>query len=158
MPSGFEMGGFDEKGSVEWLGTKYKVLLPVEGSGGLLSVTDSLSPAQSGPPRHIHHNADETFVILTGQIGFWRDGKTQICGPGTSIFIPRGTPHTFLVLSDAPSRHLVVMTPGGFEGFFAEMAAGQFAIPEDMPKIGESAARFNLSFVGPPLTAADFKL
>ena len=49
------------------------------------------------------------------------------------------------------------MTPGGFEGFFAEMAAGQFAIPDDMAQIEESAARFNLSFVGPPLSVSDFK-
>jgi hypothetical protein len=74
----------------------------------------------------------------------------------SSFFIPRGTPHTFLVLSDTPSRHLVIMTPGGFEGFFAEMAAGQYAIPDDMPRIEESAARFNLSFVGPPLAPSDF--
>lgn len=148
--------GFDAEGAIEWLGTKYKALLTSDLSGKQISVTDSVSPSQSGPPRHIHHDADETFVILTGEIGFWLDGRTQICGAGTSIFIPRGTPHTFLVLSDAPSRHLVIMTPGGFEGFFAEMAAGQFAIPDDMPQIEESAARFNLSFVGPPLAPSDF--
>lgn len=93
---------------------------------------------------------------LTGEIGFWLDGKIQVCGAGSSVFIPRGTPHTFLVLSNTSSRHLVIMTPGGFEGFFVEMAAGQFAIPADMPQIEESAARFNLSFVGPPLAPADF--
>ncbi len=149
-------GDFDAEGAVEWLGTKYKTLLTPEASDGHISVTDSVSPAQSGPPRHIHHDADESFVILTGEIGFWLDGKTQVCGPGTSFFIPRGTPHTFLVLGDAPSRHLVIMTPGGFEGFFVEMAAGQFVIPEDMPQIDESASRFKLAFVGPPLAPSDF--
>lgn len=149
-------GDFDETGALEWLGTKYKPLLSHEAPGGPISVTDSVSPPQSGPPRHIHHDADETFVILTGEVGLWLDGRTQIFGPGSSFFIQRGMPHTFLILSDAPSRHLVIMTPGGFEGFFAEMAAGQFVIPDDMPQIEESAARFNLSFVGPPLTPSDF--
>jgi quercetin dioxygenase-like cupin family protein len=149
-------GGFDEDGAIDWQGTKYKTMLSSDASGGHISVTDSVSPPQSGPPRHIHHDADETFMLITGQIGFWLDGKTQVCGSGSSFFIPRGTPHTFLVLSDTPSRHLVIMTPGGFEGFFAEMAAGQFAIPDDMPLIEESAARFKLSFVGPPLVPSDF--
>jgi quercetin dioxygenase-like cupin family protein len=148
--------GFDEDGALDWLGTKYKTLLSIDASGGHISVTDSLSPPYSGPPRHIHHDADETFVLITGKIGFWLDGKTRICEAGSSFFIPRGTPHTFLVLSDTPSRHLVIMTPGGFEGFFAEMAAGKYAIPDDMPRIEESAARFNLSFVGPPLAPSDF--
>jgi hypothetical protein len=75
---------------------------------------------------------------------------------GESIFVPSGAQHTFIVLSDEPSRHLVMLTPGGFEGFFAEMAAGQFRIPEDMGQIEESAERFNLTFCGPPLTPAEF--
>ena len=50
-----------------------------------------------------------------------------------------------------PVLMLGVMTPGGFEGFFAEMAAGQFRIPEDMDKIAESATRHRMTFTGPPL-------
>jgi hypothetical protein len=45
----------------------------------------------------------------------------------------------------------VILTPGGFEGFFAEMAAGQFRMPEDMAAIEESARRHHLRFTGPPL-------
>ncbi|WP_295315938.1 cupin domain-containing protein [Roseobacter sp.] len=142
--------------SIEWLGTQYRTLIDQGTSGGAISVTDSISPPNSGPPRHIHHDADETFVVLTGEIGFWLDGETEVCGPGGSVFIPRGTPHTFTVLSDVPSRHLVILTPGGFEGFFAEMAEGQFKIPDDMARIGESAERFKMNFCGPPLSPDDF--
>lgn len=142
--------------AIEWLGVEYKTILSSDDSNGGISVTDSLSPPESGPPRHIHHDADETFVVLTGEIGFWLDGQQIRCSAGDSVFIPRGTPHTFVVLGDTPSRHLVILTPGGFEGFFAEMAAGQFGIPEDMPQIEESAKRHNLSFCGPPLSPADF--
>jgi hypothetical protein len=54
-------------------------------------------------------------------------------------------------IGDAPCRHLVILTPGGFEGFFAEMAAGQCRIPEDMPAIEKSAKQHNMAFTGPPL-------
>ncbi len=35
------------------------------------------------------------------------------------------------------------------EGFFADMAAGQFAFPDDMPAIVESCDRHNMTFTGP---------
>ena len=45
----------------------------------------------------------------------------------------------------------MILTPGGFEGFFTDMAAGKFAIPDDMPSIVESGERHNMKFTGPPL-------
>lgn len=137
--------------AIDWLGVKYKTILTPEQTGGAMSIVDSLSPVGSGPPRHIHHNEDEVFVMITGTCKVWIDGQERIAGPGQSVFIPRGTEHTFKVVGDEPSRHLVILTPGGFEGFFADMAAGQFAIPQDMGQIEASAKRHNLSFTGPPL-------
>jgi mannose-6-phosphate isomerase-like protein (cupin superfamily) len=105
----------------------------------------------SGPPRHVHEKEDETFVILSGTCKIWIDGEETLAGPGQSVFIPRGTNHTFKVVGTEPSRHLVILTPGGFEEFFVEMAAGNFQIPADMPAIEEAARRHNLVFTGPPL-------
>lgn len=140
-------------GAVEWLGVWYKTLLASAATGGALSVVDSLSPAGSGPPRHIHRREDETFVILTGACEFWIEGSRSTHRAGESVFIPRGKEHTFRVTDDGPSRHLVILTPGGFEGFFAEMAGGGFRIPQDMGRIDEAAARYDLAFTGPPLEA-----
>ena len=128
-------------GAIEWQGVQYKTILKTQESGGAMSIVDSVSPPHSGPPRHVHHDADETFVLLTGDVEFWLEGESFTHGPGATVFVPRGKEHTFRVVSDTPSRHLVILTPGGFEGFFAEMAAGRFRIPEDMPAIEESAAR-----------------
>ena len=138
-------------GSIEWAGTHYRTILATEASAGSLSIVDSVSPPLSGPPRHIHHDADEVFVLLSGDCDFWMAGETFTRGPGETVFIPRGTEHTFRVTGDKPCRHLVILTPGGFEGFFAEMAAGRLRIPEDMPAIIDTASRYNLTFTGPPL-------
>lgn len=140
-----------DDGAIEWLGVLYKTILGPEESGGTMSIVDSLSPEGSGPPRHIHRSEDETFVILTGRCRVWIDGHEQILSAGESAFIPKGKEHTFKVLEGAPCRHLVILTPGGFEGFFDEMAKGQFAIPDDMPAIIEAGSRHNLTFTGPPL-------
>ena len=137
--------------TIEWLGVQYKTILSPSQSGGTLSIVDSLSPVGSGPPRHVHEKEDETFVILSGTCKIWIDGEETLAGPGQSVFIPRGTSHTFKVVGTEPSRHLVILTPGGFEEFFVEMAAGNFQIPADMPAIEEAARRHNLVFTGPPL-------
>ncbi len=39
---------------IEWLGVRYKTILPASDTGGALSIVDSLSPSGSGPPRHVH--------------------------------------------------------------------------------------------------------
>jgi len=137
--------------AIEWLGVRYKTILSSGQTNGAMSIVDSWSPAGSGPPRHIHANEDETFVMLSGTCTAWIEGKETTVGPGESIFIPRGTNHTFKVIGNEPSRHLVILTPGGFEGFFADMAEGQFRIPEDMPAVEKSAKRHHLTFTGPPL-------
>ena len=137
--------------AIEWLGVQYRTILKTAVTNGALSVTDSVSPPGSGPPRHIHHDADETFVLLTGDSEFWIDGDRFTRGPGQTVFIPRGKEHTFRIVSEVPARHLVILTPGGFEGFFAEMAEGNLRVPEDMAMIEEIATHYQLSFTGPPL-------
>lgn len=134
-----------------WLGVTYTTILSAAETGGAISVTDTVSPPDSGPPRHVHADADETFVVLSGEIEVWLAGDTFRLGPGQSAMVPRGAEHTFRVVGRQPCRKLVILTPGGFEGFFVEMAAGRFRIPEDMEAITEAATRFHLTFTGPPL-------
>lgn len=145
----------DDAGTLIWGPSTYKTILATGETDGAMSITDSVTQAGEGPPLHVHDDADEAFVVLTGQIEFLVDGDRFVRGAGETAFIPRGTEHTFRVTADGPSRHLVILTPGGFEGFFADMAAGQFRIPDDMPQIEESATRHHLRFTGPPLAAMD---
>lgn len=139
------------RNTLDWNGTTYRTILDASETQGAMSIFDSVSPPRSGPPRHVHDAEDETFVILSGEVELWLEGETFTRGPGETAFIPRGAEHTFRVISDHPCRHLVILTPGGFDTFFAEMAEGGFRIPEDMDAINESAARHNMRFTGPPL-------
>lgn len=137
--------------TLEWLGVTYRIILGPDQTGGAMSIVESVSPPDSGPPMHIHHDADETFVMLSGECVFSRAGQTLRASAGETVFVPRGAEHTFRVIGPEPSRHLVILTPGGFEGFFREMASGKYRIPEDMETVVRLGAAFNLEFTGPPL-------
>ena len=47
-----------------------------------------------GPPPH-SHNWDETFFVLKGSVEFTCDGETEMCSPGTLVFVPSETIHAF---------------------------------------------------------------
>ena len=99
------------------------VLLRSEQSGGVVSVIESGSlPGFGGPPLH-HHDFDETFYVIEGELTFQLGEKLFSAKAGELAFAPRGVPHTYANLSAAPTRHLIVCTPGGFERYFARMAA-----------------------------------
>ena len=109
-----------------------RVLLRSEQTGGALSAIESAAPAGfRGPPLH-HHGFDETFYVMEGELTFQLRDELLTVGAGQLAFAPRGVPHTFANLSDAPARYLIVCTPAGFERYFARMAAErQGAAPPD---------------------------
>ena len=47
-----------------------------------------------GPPPH-SHEWDEAFFVLEGSVDFTCDGKSETCVPGTLVFVPGGTVHSF---------------------------------------------------------------
>jgi quercetin dioxygenase-like cupin family protein len=100
-----------------------KVLLRGEQSAGEVSVIESGSlPGFGGPPLH-HHDFDETFYVIEGELTFQLGDEHFSGKAGEIAFAPRGVPHTYANLSSAPTRHLIICTPAGFERYFARMAA-----------------------------------
>jgi quercetin dioxygenase-like cupin family protein len=131
-----------------------KVLLRSEQTDGELSVMENVADAGfAGPPLH-HHDFDETFYVLEGELTFQLRDDLFTAGPGELAFAPRGVPHTFANLSGAPARFVLICTPAGFERYFARIAARQAGVePPDWalapipevtrvgPQIDTSAAR-----------------
>jgi mannose-6-phosphate isomerase-like protein (cupin superfamily) len=101
-----------------------KVLIRSEdGAGGLALIDEYVESDFVGPPLHLHPDFDEAFYVLEGELTFRLRNEYVTAGPGELVFAPRGVPHTFANLSDAPARQLIVCTPAGFERYFARMAA-----------------------------------
>jgi quercetin dioxygenase-like cupin family protein len=128
------------------------MLIRVHGrdTNGTLSVVESHDLPGGGPPPHIHHREDETFQILEGEYEFQIAGKTLIARPGTTLFAPRGIPHTYRYLGQTPGRLMCVITPAGFEGFFEEIGALSPSQQQDIPRVMGIGQKYGLEFPPPP--------
>jgi quercetin dioxygenase-like cupin family protein len=138
---------FDPDTVHEWSGTRYRTVLSTAETGGAMSIIHGVADPFNGPPMHVHDHEDEVFIVLEGEITFDLAGQRFTRGPMGTAFLPRGTPHSF-VTGPNGARCLTVLTPGGFEGFFAEMARGGFQLPQNSAAVTEIAARYGSHIVG----------
>ena len=102
---------------------RINVLLRGSDSGGHVAVMDNaIGAGAQGPPLH-HHDFDEAFYILDGELTFQLGDELHTQRRGELAFAPRGVHHTFTNRSGADARMLLVCTPAGFERYFDRMAA-----------------------------------
>jgi quercetin dioxygenase-like cupin family protein len=135
---------------VNILGIPMLIRLHGRDTNGTVSAVESHDVPGGGPPPHIHHREDETFQILEGDYEFKIGGKTILAKPGTTLFAPRGIPHTYCYLGQKPGRLMCVITPSGFEGFFEEIGALSPQQQADIPRVMEIAKKFGLEILPPP--------
>jgi mannose-6-phosphate isomerase-like protein (cupin superfamily) len=83
-----------------------------------------------GPPLH-HHDFDEAFYVLDGELTFQLGDEIVTRGPGTLTFAPRGSHHTLANLGDVQASSLLICTPGGFERRFDRRAAEEAGVEPD---------------------------
>jgi quercetin dioxygenase-like cupin family protein len=122
-----------------------RVLLHGEESDGQVAIVDLSGGGR--PPLH-HHDFDEAFYVLEGELTFQLGDELFTCGAGELAFAPRGVAHTYANLSGAPARALLVITPAGFERYFARMAAERQGI--EPPEWARQPVP-EVTTVGPPI-------
>ena len=107
---------------------------------------------------HLHTREDEHSIVVEGEIGFRSDNNEVVLGPGGYITKPRGQMHAMWNAGATPGRIIEVITPGGFENYFRELAEllthgagpGLHATPE----FAELAVKYGLTY-GTPDWLAD---
>jgi quercetin dioxygenase-like cupin family protein len=118
-------------------------------TGGVLSAVESHDVPGGGPPPHIHSREDETFQVLEGEYEFTVAGSSFVARKGTTIFAPRGIPHTYRYLGQSPGRLMCVITPAGFERFFEAIGALTPQQQQDIPRVVGIAKEFGLEILPP---------
>jgi len=89
-------------------------------------------------PEHIHPHQDEQFTILAGEAHFTLGGKDQVAGPGQTIVVPAGVPHSVGNPGSAQIDGIVEYRPALQAKEFHEAVAGLAAdgktTPTGVPK------------------------
>ncbi len=112
---------------------------------GLLSLTETRTPAGSGPPPHVHEREDEMFFVMEGEYSVTIGDETSTAAPGTFVFAPRGIAHSYV--ANAPSRHLTIVSPPGFERFLHDAGEAAIAGPQALAAV---AALYGVTLLGGP--------
>lgn len=119
-------------------GTYWRLLAASDTTLGRSTTFDELFSAGLVAPPHVHDNAEEAFFVLEGDLVFTLgdDDREIIAPPGTYVYIPRGTRHSFRCGSTV-GRVFNTLVPGGFDHGITEH--GTPAPQVQMPPPGVSA-------------------
>jgi quercetin dioxygenase-like cupin family protein len=155
--SGYALGPDD--GEAIWFNTGLAMLkATAEQTDGRYTVLELRLPKGFASPIHVHHNEDEFFVVVSGEIRVKHADDIVEGVGGSLVYSPRGIAHGFHVDSDE-ARLLLFFGPAGVEGFFREAAtpARWLGLPPDDEPVPDRATliemmmRHSQSVVGPPL-------
>jgi quercetin dioxygenase-like cupin family protein len=117
-----------------------------ESTGGAMSVIEELPPL-ADTPAHIHANEDELFYVLEGEHVVTVGDEEKTLGPGDSLWAPRGVPHAQRRVNPGEGRILLAILPGGFEGFFRELAAAEKAGTLGPEAYATASERFGITWL-----------
>lgn len=115
-----------------------------ESGGGFSLVEHPIPPRTLCAPLHRHHNEDEYSFVLEGRMGAVLGDDVIYADAGELAFKPREQWHTFWNAGDEECRILEIISPGGFEHYFAEMGAALEA--EKMPDFEDLSKRYAIDF------------
>lgn len=152
--------GADEGEAWWFLDTLMTVKAAAPQTQGGFTLIEQRAPAGFGPPLHVHHDEEEAFYVLEGQLAVRCGEQDWTATEGSFVLLPRGVPHAFAVTGGRECRLLQITSPAKFEGFVAEAGrpAQSLTLPEparpDAPALAQIAARYGNEIVGPPLVTA----
>ncbi len=118
---------------------------------------EGLADSHMAVPLHAHSREDEVWYVIEGEIKFFIGDESRIGAAGTVVYIPRGTPHTFQIVSDK-ARWFGFGTPAGLDGWFFETGEPAAALtlpppptaPPDVAAIVASLQAYGTDTLGPP--------
>ncbi|MBC3842126.1 cupin domain-containing protein [Streptacidiphilus sp. 4-A2] len=139
-----------------FLGSLVRFRVTGESTGGSLAVMEHRNEYGYAPPVHRHASADETLVVLEGELRAELDGASYTAGAGAAVFLPAG-PGALLPHHQPEARYLSLHTPTtGFEAFTREAGVLDDGsgrppqVPPDPQELRRIAARYDIEIIGPP--------
>jgi quercetin dioxygenase-like cupin family protein len=138
-----------------------RVVLDGDQTQGSYAIVEERAALGAMTPQHVHQREAETFIVLDGALEGWCAGATSLVEAGSMIHLPAGVDHAFRVASSS-AHFYTLITPAGFERFFADTGAvltqpfeGQLPIPGPPPpdaaeRLQEVLTPLGVTITGPP--------
>jgi mannose-6-phosphate isomerase-like protein (cupin superfamily) len=117
-----------------------------ETGGGFSLVEHPIPPRSLVAPLHRHSNEDEYSFVIEGRMGALLGDDVVYAETGELAFKPRNQWRTFWNPDDAPCRILEIISPGGFEHFFDEIAGAMATLQDDPGAMGAIGERYGIDF------------
>jgi mannose-6-phosphate isomerase-like protein (cupin superfamily) len=115
-----------------------------ETGGGFALVEHPIPPRGLAAPLHKHSREDEYSYVLEGRMGAQLGDDVVYAEAGELVFKPRDQWHTFWNAGGEPCRILEIISPGGFERCFDEVATAMGSPEFDQQQMAELASRYGL--------------
>jgi mannose-6-phosphate isomerase-like protein (cupin superfamily) len=115
-----------------------------ETGGGFSLVEHPIPPHGLVAPLHKHSREDEYSYVVEGRMGALLGDDVVHAEVGDLVFKPRNQWHTFWNAGDGPCRILEIISPGGFEQCFDQMATAMASPDFDPQQMEELAQRYGL--------------
>jgi mannose-6-phosphate isomerase-like protein (cupin superfamily) len=134
-----------ERADFPRLGNRY--VLRGDGSEGRFALIEhTIPPRALAAPIHTHERENEYSFVLAGRLGAQIGDEVVEAGPGELVVKPRGLPHAFWNPGDEETRVLEIISPAGFEHYFAELAPELARQGEpDVQALAEIRTRYGLT-------------
>ena len=127
-------------------------------TGGAFSQVVTDDPHGSGAPLHLHHNEDETFYVLEGEVTVLVGEERIDLSTGDYLFAPRGVAHAYVVRSER-ARMLGMFSPAGLDQLIVSLGVPVTgpepptdAVMPPMDEMVRQFASYGVEILGPPLS------
>jgi mannose-6-phosphate isomerase-like protein (cupin superfamily) len=104
-------------------------------TGSALGMWETFTPPGQGPAAHTHTRETEVFRVIRGLYRFRCGTEEFDAGPGTVITLPPFVEHVWRNIGDEPGQMFAIVTPGGCEQLFLDIAATGATTPEEIAVI-----------------------
>lgn len=92
-------------------------------TGGALGMWDTFTPPGEGPAPHTHTRETEAFRVIRSTYRFWCGGDIFDAPAGSVVVLPPDVEHSWRNIGDEPGQMLAIVTPGGVEQMFLDIAS-----------------------------------
>jgi quercetin dioxygenase-like cupin family protein len=74
---------------------------------------ETYDPPGTGIPAHVHPAQDELIYVIEGDVEVELAGRRHATRVGDVARLPRGVPHGYFNVGEAPARMIFAVTPAG---------------------------------------------